>query len=98
MQRWCTGLRYREISPERMNGLVLRVQQLEELLGRMKHLSVAQRAMLPGLDQGRADVILAGTVVVTEILNFFHSSEMMISLTDLLEGALLDLLGVSLGH
>ena len=92
------GIEVREISPERMNGLFLRVQQVEELLGQMKHLSVAERALLPGLDQGRADVILAGSVVVTEILNIFHSSEMMISLTDLLEGALLDLLGVSLGH
>ena len=91
------GIEGQLMSPERMNGLVLCVQQLEELLGRMKHVSVAQRARLPGLDRGRADVILAGTVVVTEILNFFHSSEMMISLTDLLEGALLDLVGVSLG-
>jgi exopolyphosphatase / guanosine-5'-triphosphate,3'-diphosphate pyrophosphatase len=91
------GIDVKAILPERMNGLFLRVQQLEELLGRMKHLSVAQRAVLPGLDQGRADVILAGSLAVTEILNFFHSSEMMVSLTDLLEGALLDLLGVSLG-
>jgi exopolyphosphatase/guanosine-5'-triphosphate,3'-diphosphate pyrophosphatase len=91
------GIEAQAIRPERMNGLFLRVQQLEELLGRMKHLSVAERAALPGLDRGRADVILAGSLVVTETLNFFHSSEMMVSLTDLLEGALLDLLGVSLG-
>jgi exopolyphosphatase/guanosine-5'-triphosphate,3'-diphosphate pyrophosphatase len=91
------GIDVKAILPERMNGLFLRVQQLEELLGRMKHLSVAQRGVLPGLDQGRADVILAGSLAVTEILNFFHSSEMMVSLSDLLEGALLDLLGVSLG-
>jgi len=84
------------ISPERMNGILLHVQQLEELLNQMKPLSVDKRAALPGLDPGRADVILAGSLVVTEILNFFHSSEMMVSLTDLLEGALLDMLGVSL--
>jgi len=84
------------ISPERINGLLLHVQQLQELLDRMRHLSVDKRAALPGLDPGRADVILAGTLVVTEILNFFHSSEMMVSLTDLLEGALLDMIGVSL--
>jgi exopolyphosphatase/pppGpp-phosphohydrolase len=63
----------------------------------MKRLTAAKRAALPGLDQGRADVILAGSVVVMELLNFFHSSEMMVSLADLLEGALLDTLGVSLG-
>jgi exopolyphosphatase/pppGpp-phosphohydrolase len=62
----------------------------------MKRLTVAKRAALPGLDQGRADVILAGSVVVMELLYFFHSSEMMVSLTDLLEGALLDTLGVPL--
>ena len=62
----------------------------------MAHLSVAARAALPGLDRGRADVILAGSLVVKEILNFFHSSEMMVSLTVLLEKALLDILGVPL--
>jgi exopolyphosphatase/guanosine-5'-triphosphate,3'-diphosphate pyrophosphatase len=62
----------------------------------MGRLTVAERAALPGLDQGRADVILAGALVVREILNFFHSSEMIVSLTDLLEGALLDMMGVSL--
>jgi len=92
------GMEGQAINPERMNGLSLHTRQLEELVGRMKHLSVAERADLPGCDQGRADVILAGSLVVTEILNFFHSSEMIVSLTDLLEGALLDLLGVSLGH
>jgi exopolyphosphatase/guanosine-5'-triphosphate,3'-diphosphate pyrophosphatase len=92
------GIDVKTISPERMNGLSLHVQQMEELLSRMKHLSVEQRAALPGLDPGRADVILAGALGVTEILNFFHSSEMIVSLTDLLEGALLDLLGVSLGN
>jgi exopolyphosphatase/guanosine-5'-triphosphate,3'-diphosphate pyrophosphatase len=90
------GIGVEAISPERMNGLSLLPRQLEELLDRMGGLSSAQRAALPGLDQGRADVILAGALVVKEILNFFHSSEMMVSLSDLLEGALLDALGVPL--
>jgi exopolyphosphatase/guanosine-5'-triphosphate,3'-diphosphate pyrophosphatase len=90
------GIDVQAISPERMNGLFLHVQQLEELLGRMKRLPVSEKAALPGLDRGRADVILAGSLVVKEILNFFHSSEMIVSLSDLLEGALLDDPGVSL--
>jgi exopolyphosphatase/guanosine-5'-triphosphate,3'-diphosphate pyrophosphatase len=36
------------------------------------------------------------TGAVKEILNFFHSSEMMARLSDLLEGTLLDILGVPL--
>jgi len=89
------GMDVQAISPERMDGLLLHARQLEELLNRMGRLPVAGRAALPGLDQGRADVILAGSLVVREILNFFHSSEMMVSLTDLLEGALLDMMEVS---
>ncbi len=49
-----------------------------------------------GIDRGRPDVIVAGSLVVKEILKFFHSSEMMVKLSDLLEGALLDILGVPL--
>jgi exopolyphosphatase/guanosine-5'-triphosphate,3'-diphosphate pyrophosphatase len=90
------GIEASDISPERMNGLILQVADLEKLLSRMALSSVSERASLPGLDQGRADVIVAGTLVVTEILKFFHSSEMMISLSDLLEGALLEMMGVSL--
>jgi exopolyphosphatase/guanosine-5'-triphosphate,3'-diphosphate pyrophosphatase len=89
------GIDMEAISPEGMNGLLLRAERLEELLDRMSRLPVAERAALPGLDHGRADVIVAGCLVVMEILNFFHSSEMMISLTDLLEGALLDMPGGS---
>ncbi len=90
------GIDVRAISPETMNGLLLQGDDLEALLARMTRLTVSERAALPGLDRGRADVILAGSLVVTEILNFFHSSEMMVSLSDLLEGALLDSLGVPL--
>jgi exopolyphosphatase/guanosine-5'-triphosphate,3'-diphosphate pyrophosphatase len=91
------GIEGPAISPERMNGLSLQGADLEKLLGRMARLPVSRRASLPGLDQGRADVIVAGTLVVTEILKFFHSSEMMVSLSDLLEGALLEMIGVSRG-
>ena len=90
------GIDVGAISPETMNGLLLKGDALEALLARMTRLTVSERAALPGLDRGRADVILAGSLVVTEILNFFHSSEMMVSLSDLLEGALLDSLGVPL--
>ena len=46
------------------------------------------------LDQGRADVLPAGCAVVTEIVHFLHCSGMIVSLSDLLEGPLLDLLAV----
>ncbi len=46
------------------------------------------RLKLPGLDKGRADVILAGCLTVIRILYFFKSLQLKVSLSDLLEGIL----------
>lgn len=79
----------RDISPERLNGLVLRKEQIGALFKQLKSLSIDERLRLPGMDQGRADVILAGTMVVMRILHYFRSVLMKVSLSDLLEGVLI---------
>ena len=48
------------------------------------------RLKLPGLDKGRADVILAGCLIVIRILYFFKLLQLKVSLSDLLEGILVD--------
>jgi exopolyphosphatase/guanosine-5'-triphosphate,3'-diphosphate pyrophosphatase len=78
-----------EISPKRMNGLVLRREQLEKLFVRLKAMTFEERLSLQGLDRGRADVIPAGCAVVLRILRFFNAREMVVSLSDLLEGMVL---------
>lgn len=78
-----------EISPESMNGLVLKRKWLEDLFQQIKSMTIAEKLKLTGLDEGRADVILAGTIVVIRILRFFESIEMLVSLSDLLEGILI---------
>ena len=75
-----------KISPDRMNGLILRRQRLEGLFVQMKTMTIDERIKLPGLDRGRADVILAGCMVVIRILHFFKSLQLVVSLSDLLEG------------
>ncbi len=78
-----------EISPKRMNGLTLRREQLEDLFERLKAMTFDERLKLQGLDRGRADVIPAGCAVVLRILRFFKAREMVVSLSDLLEGMVL---------
>ena len=78
-----------EISPKRMNGLTLRREQLEDLFERLKAMTFDERLKLRGLDRGRADVIPAGCAVVLRILRFFKAREMVVSLSDLLEGMVL---------
>jgi exopolyphosphatase/guanosine-5'-triphosphate,3'-diphosphate pyrophosphatase len=78
-----------DINPERLNGLVLRKDQIGDLFEQLKSLTIDERLRLPGLDQGRADVILAGIMVVIRILHCFRSVLMKVSLSDLLEGILI---------
>jgi exopolyphosphatase/guanosine-5'-triphosphate,3'-diphosphate pyrophosphatase len=78
-----------EISPKRMNGLILRKDQLEGLFDRLRTATLDERLELPGLDRGRADVIPAGCAAVLRILCFFRSRQLVVSLSDLLEGMLL---------
>jgi exopolyphosphatase/guanosine-5'-triphosphate,3'-diphosphate pyrophosphatase len=82
-----------EISPERMNGLTLAMTGLGDLLARMKKMAKRERVDLLGLDPERADVILAGFLIVMMIMRCFQSSELKVSLSDLLEGTLIDFLG-----
>jgi exopolyphosphatase/guanosine-5'-triphosphate,3'-diphosphate pyrophosphatase len=78
-----------EISPERMNGLILEGEQLKELFARIKIMATDERLSLPGLDPGRADVIPAGCLAAIRILHFFKCARMLVCLSDLLEGILI---------
>lgn len=78
----------KEIRPERIDGLVAKKEQIEDILTHIRPLSITERMGLRGLDRGRADVILAGVMVVMRILHFFRSQQMTASLSDLLEGIL----------
>jgi exopolyphosphatase/guanosine-5'-triphosphate,3'-diphosphate pyrophosphatase len=75
-----------EISPKRMNGLTLGREQVKDLFERLKVTTFDERLKLQGLDRGRADIIPAGCAVVLRILRFFKAREMVVSLSDLLEG------------
>jgi exopolyphosphatase/guanosine-5'-triphosphate,3'-diphosphate pyrophosphatase len=80
------GIPVHEIDSGTMRGLVIRNGELRKLFDRMKGMPLAKRLLLIGLDRGRADVILAGLVVVMKILAHFGAREMEVSLSDLLEG------------
>ena len=82
----------KEISPDKLNGLRLEREQIEGVFAFLKNMPIEDRIKQKGLDEGRAEVILAGTLIILRILHHFHSSEVMVSHSDLLEGALIDYL------
>lgn len=64
------------------------VQQIEEtLLSRTQ----AQRIGLPGLERGREDVIVAGTIILRTVMETLGMSSVLVSDLGLREGVLIDL-------
>lgn len=84
------GISLDEITQKKINGLVLRREKLKAFFDEIKSLGLKERMRYSGLDRGRADVILAGCLIAIRILYFFKSVEMTVSLSDLLEGVLID--------
>jgi exopolyphosphatase/guanosine-5'-triphosphate,3'-diphosphate pyrophosphatase len=77
-----------DITPEMINGLTLTRARIEALFDRLRNLTIEERAKLPGLDPGRAGVIVAGSLIVIRILHFFKSVQLTVSMSDLLEAIL----------
>ena len=81
--------------PERVHGHRLPASRIEALLGRLGPLPVAERARLPCLEPGRADLIIAGIVVALETLRGLGLEALTVSEYGLREGILLHTIGWS---
>jgi len=86
------GVRETEFD-EKLNGLVIKKKDIELLFTKMKGMPEAERLNLKGLEPGREDIVLAGTLMVMKIMDYFEKDEIIISYADLLEGILLQYMG-----
>ena len=77
---------------KRVHGHCLSLARVRELLGRLAALPLRERRRVPGLEPGRADIILTGAAVVVASMERLAYSEMRVSDSGLREGILLDLL------
>jgi exopolyphosphatase/guanosine-5'-triphosphate,3'-diphosphate pyrophosphatase len=80
----------RVLDPERLHGMTLSRSQLYVLLIVLSMLPVRQRKALPGLEPGRADIIVAGAAVLAGVLGALRASEMRISTRGIRYGLLLE--------
>src|SRR5207244_7074252 len=83
--------RREEAPPRTWNNFRLSHQDLAAVVKSLvKAPTVAARAKLPGLDAGRADIILAGALILEQVFEEFGLVEMTFSDYALREGVLLD--------
>ena len=79
-----------EYDPERIHGHVFARQSVAEQVQRLAALRVAERREVPALDPDRAPVIVAGAVILREIVDHFAAERLEASERDILDGAALE--------
>jgi exopolyphosphatase/guanosine-5'-triphosphate,3'-diphosphate pyrophosphatase len=78
---------------QRVQGHRLSLDRVRELLDRLTPLPLQERRGVPGLESGRADIILAGAAILAVSMERIGCHEVRVSDDGLREGILLDLLG-----
>lgn len=69
----------KKYDPTKIHGKPLKQANLEAIIQQLIPLKVQDRQKLPGMEPLRADVILAGALLLLEILKFFKKDEAIIS-------------------
>jgi exopolyphosphatase / guanosine-5'-triphosphate,3'-diphosphate pyrophosphatase len=81
--------------PEAIHGTTLRRAEADAVLERLAGMTVAERRALPVMASGREDVIVAGTVILTEILRRWRAQACMVSERDILDGLAIEMVRAS---
>ena len=65
--------------PMRVHGATLSAESIDGLVTRLASLPLAERQKLPGLEPRRADVIVAGAVLCSEVLRALGAPRLVVS-------------------
>ena len=83
--------RLEPFDPTRTHGYQLSREEAGEILDRLARVGLEERKRTPGLHPDRAGTILAGAVILREVMALFGLSEVEVSEHDILRGAALGL-------
>ena len=86
-------LKMENYDPEIIHGAELSFSDVEGLLSLLQSKTIAERKKIVGLEPRRADVILAGAMIVSNIMNKIDAAEVIISDWGVRHGFLIDRFG-----
>ncbi|MEH2087734.1 Ppx/GppA phosphatase family protein [Nostoc sp.] len=78
------------VIPSTLNGYQFSLQDLQELVNRLRKLSNSERAEIPGMPEKRPEVILAGAVILQEAMTLLGSESVTVCERSLREGVIVD--------
>jgi len=79
--------------PERIHRTLLSRDEAARVTARLARMTTPERAALPVMAPGRADVIVAGATILLAVMDRFGFNEAVVSETDILDGLILEVLG-----
>jgi exopolyphosphatase/guanosine-5'-triphosphate,3'-diphosphate pyrophosphatase len=77
--------------PRRIHRATVDASEITAAVDKLAAMTVAERAALPVMAKGREDVIIAGALLLDELVRMFQVRNLIASETDILDGVLLGL-------
>jgi exopolyphosphatase/guanosine-5'-triphosphate,3'-diphosphate pyrophosphatase len=77
-------------APNSLHGYVLTLERLGLLTQRLRKLSFTERCKMPGMSERRAEIILAGSVILQEVMQSLGMSQIKYCTRALREGIIVD--------
>jgi len=75
-----------EYRPDKIEGYTILREKVRDILYNLSAMSLDERKKVPGLQPGRADIIIAGTVILESIMDVLAIQQLTITGHDLLYG------------
>lgn len=75
-----------EYDPNRIHNFIISRQVVQRILKRLVRVNIGQRQNIPGLQAGRADIIVAGTIILDCLMGRYGFERLIVSEWDNLEG------------
>ncbi len=83
-------LKLKEYDPQKVHGHKLSLKRIEKIFLKLKSLPSKERLLIPGMEKGREDLIIAGILITIETLKYFESDIMIVSEWGIREGVILN--------
>jgi exopolyphosphatase/guanosine-5'-triphosphate,3'-diphosphate pyrophosphatase len=77
---------------ESTHGVEVRRADVKRLLGILRRSGAAERLALPGLPPERVDIVVAGTLVLAEVMRLFGAPSVLVNAHGIREGIVIDTL------
>jgi exopolyphosphatase/guanosine-5'-triphosphate,3'-diphosphate pyrophosphatase len=78
------------VIPSPLTGCELTLTEIRDLVNRLRRMSLAERLTLPGMSEKRAEIILAGALILQEAMTLLGVSVLTLCERSLREGVIVD--------